>query len=102
MTVQKEIIAFLTDKHNYESFDDVLIDRVKYLLYVLKEAEKDVVDNGIKESDRFGNTKANPSITIVKQTSDKLESLFMALGLTPRERNKLKLKALEISDGFDD
>jgi len=101
-TVKNLVKKFLIDKGNYEELDDSLIDRIPFILEVIKEAQKEIKDNGVIVYDHRQNSKRNPAIDVYKQWTEKLERLFLSLGLTPRERTKLKLQILEQDDGFDD
>jgi len=101
-TPKKKIENFLDKKGNYEEVDDILLEHVPFMLKVIKEAKKEIDENGVIVHDDRGNTKRNPAIDVHKQYLEKLERLFLSLGLTPRERTKLKLQILEQDDGFDD
>jgi hypothetical protein len=92
---KKGLIKLLKEKNIYEKdSDDILIDELVYQLELNELAKQDVLARGIQinvrqQGEPFYNL--NQSIAVINQCTKNIQSILNNLGITAKERSKLKL-----------
>ena len=96
---------YLESANQYEDIDYTLIDELLFNIDLAKKCKDDININGIKVttiSPKNGMERdiTNPSCILYSQTIKNINMLMISLGISVKERQKLKL-ALENVDEFD-
>jgi len=97
------IREYLESKGNYKEYDEILIDKMPFAIYVMKEAEDNILDNGVIIENNKGEPRKNPAIEVYALYLNKIREYMTMLGVTPRERRKMEhMLRNNDDDDFDD
>jgi P27 family predicted phage terminase small subunit len=96
---------YLLSAHQFEKVDEALIDELLFNIELSQQCRKDILTEGYKinVTQRKGGRPywvKSQSLNIYNQTIKNINMIMNSLGITVRERQKLKL-ALENIDEFD-
>ncbi len=103
----KVIREYLIEKENYTNSDDILIDEISYNFHLLEKCKEDILNEGYRVN-VTKNPKKQPywtksqSLIVYFMCLKELKSLFVELGISPRERAKLGFNLKEYKDEFDE
>lgn len=91
---KEEIITSIVKRGMDEKIesDNLIVDRIPFILKMIVEAEADIESNGIIVHNSKNEPKSNPALSVHRYYLEKLTAYLMALGVTPRERKKLEKK----------
>ena len=84
--IKASIVRIIDSKDNFEDSDELLLKELLYNVSLLAKAKTDISKNGI-----LFNNKENPSLAIYRKSLDTIKNLYIALGITPKERIKFKV-----------
>jgi P27 family predicted phage terminase small subunit len=106
MNLKKSILEYLQSRDLYHESDDILLDELIFNIKIAKEAKDDIATNGLQTNITLDPTKQpywvkNQSINTYQQCLKNIQSLFRQLGLSPNERQKLKIELAAKKDEFD-
>ena len=100
--MKQKIKDYLADR--YEETDDILIDELVYNLKLLVTCKKEIDDDGfifvVEAMSRELNvtTKINPLLAVYDGRLKNIKDLCTKLGISPQDREKLKLVRPKESD----
>lgn len=103
--MEVKIYEFLKSKGQLENIDETLIKNLIFNIEVADACMKDVRENGHKinitqNANGVPYWNKNVSITVYNDTFKNINTCLINLGLTVKERTKLKM-AIEDPDNFD-
>lgn len=97
---------YLLSKKQFEEIDDSSLDEIEFNLQVIQQCKDDIDQNGYKvnistQANGVPYYNKNISWTVYNEALKNLNVLLISLGLTLKERQKLKMAAEE-PDRFDE
>jgi phage terminase small subunit len=95
------IIAFLESKGNSADIDEFLIDDLIFNMGLLEEARAALSVAGLIENSKWGR-KMTPELLVYQMLQKEVKAGWGILGISPRDRLKLKIEAMEKEDSFDE
>lgn len=105
MLTKKKLKEYLENKGIYEDVDEYLIDEFIDYLKMSVEARRDINKRGtIMNIAKEGNKpyfQANISVSILNNCIKNLLNISKRLGLSPLDRENLKIDSVEEEDLFD-
>jgi len=103
---KKEIEKYLRAKKQLEKVDSSLIDELCFNYFLVDESKRELIAKGLMVNVSADATKpyyqVNHITGVYNQAIKNINTISTKLGLTPQERNKLKVTPTEKSDGFED
>jgi len=111
MDLKKQIVAFLEKNTEYEWVDDSLIDEYVANVDFAKQARELINQEGIvgteirktsgKNPQEYEIQKKNPAFDVYNKALDNMTKIVTKLGISPSDRIKLKILAIEQEDKDD-
>jgi len=98
MSTEKALREYLKKTGKYEEIDEALIGQFTTFEKFIKAAEDELLADGIIDDE---NGRAHPAVNVHIKYLDKMRDFMVALGLTRRERNKIKEDSDIYRDDFD-
>jgi P27 family predicted phage terminase small subunit len=101
---EDKMVSYLKSKNNWQDSDMLLIERIPFIMRVLKRAEDEIENGEIFTIGARKELKKSPAFEIYSTYLNKLREILTILGMTPRERRKMESELQEMigDDGFDD
>jgi len=98
--LKARIIDLLKNKGNHEDLDEFFIDDLLFNIDLLEGAKEDLQNHGTIENSRWGR-RMTPELLVYQMLTKEVKAGWGLLGLTPRDRRKLKLEEAMRDDEFD-
>jgi phage terminase small subunit len=97
---------YLISKNTFEEIDQTSLNEIEFNLEVIRQCKEDIKDRGLlinisQQANGVSYWNKNLSWGIYLDALKNLNSLLISLGLTLKERQKLKL-AIDSPDQFDE
>mgnify|MGYP001767484820 CR=1 FL=1 len=98
---KKAIIVFLESRDNFADIDEFLIDELVFNMNMLMKAREDLEMKGLTETGRFG-SKLTAEFIAYQMLQKEVKAAWSILGISPKDRMKLRLEVAEKEDEFDE
>lgn len=100
---KNQITEYIKAKGIFEEVDMIMVDELLFNLKVIKEAKKDISNNGLVINTSKGPNpyyQQSPSVSIYNNAVKNVMNLSRKLALSPLDRANLKISVEEEDDGF--
>ncbi|HQB18696.1 MAG TPA: hypothetical protein PL092_01985 [Candidatus Pacearchaeota archaeon] len=98
--LKAQIIDLLKNKGNHEDIDDFFIDDLIFNIGLLEDAKESLLLHGTIEDSKWGR-RMTPELLVYQMLTKEVKAGWGILGITPRDRRKLKLEEAMRDDEFD-